>query len=188
MGPYRVLLPTDAKTYLKEGKDAKIVFAESAAEAKLVCKAHDGLPSDEAWDAASSQEMLHSSNLADWRARISIYDSGAALVEQVEITAISIADFDSIGDLLVTALNLTSSIAGAAYATPNLTVAETPDTLGDHTVVVEFLPPITWDDPTIAFPSFWGTIPHEGAGGHALAVVLNDVVLPHVKFFLGSGH
>ena len=188
MGIYRVRLTEDGKITLNEGKDTAIVIAESTAEAKLVMKAHTGLPSDEAWAAATVSQVSEGTDLADWRAKISIYDTGAALVETVTVTGVTVADFDSIGALLATALNLTSSIAGAAYATPNLTVAETTDTLGDHTVVVEFLPPITWDDPTIPFPSFWGTITHEGAGGDALAVVLNDINLPHVKYSYNSGH
>ena len=139
--------------------------------------------------AATVTAITEGTDLAGWRCKISIYDTVAALVESVTVTAVTVGDFDSIGALLVTALNLTTSIAGAAYATPALTIAETTDGIGDHTVVIEFLPPITgWDDKTISLPSFWDTLVHEGAGGAALSVSLNDVVLPAVKYQIGSGH
>ena len=188
MGIYHIQLTEDAKTFVEEGKDSAIVVAASAAEAKLVMKAHVGLPSDEAWADATVTEITEGADLEYWRCRISIYDTGAALVETVTVVADSGDDFDAIGNDLVTALNLTSSIAGAAYATPALTIAETTDTLGDHTVLIEFLPPVTWDDPTISFDTFWDTLVHEGVGGAALSVSLNDVVLPAVKYEVGSGH
>lgn len=180
MGFYHVSLPETAKTILKEGKDVFVVVAQSAAEALLVAKASVHLPSDEAWAAATATLLADSADLAGWRAKISIYDTVAALVEQVEVTGVTVADFDSIGALLVTALNLTTSIAGAAYSTPALTIAETTDSLGDHTVVAEFLPPTTWDDPTITFPAFYASLVHEGASGAALTVNLIDVATPEV--------
>jgi hypothetical protein len=188
MGIFHIQLTADAKTFVKEGKDSAIVVAQSAAEAKLIMKAFMGLPSDEAWAAATVTEITEGVDLEYWRARISIYDTVGALVESVTVTADSGDDFDAIGDDLVIALNATDSIAGAAYATPALTIAETTDTLGDHTVVVEFLPPTTWNDPTIALPSFYSALVHENAGGAALTVALNDVVLPAVKYEVGSGH
>jgi len=189
MGLFHVTLSENAKTYLKEGKDGGIVVAESAAEAKLTMKAHLGLPSDEAWAGSTVTAITEGVDLIGWRAKITISDTVGALVESVTVTAVSGDDFDDIGGDLVTALNATSSIAGAAYATPALTIAETTDTLGDHTVTVEFLPPITgWDDPTVDFPAFYDTLVHEGAGGAALSVNLNDVVTPQVVYEIGSGH
>lgn len=185
-GFFYVKVPEDAKTALVEGHDSLVVSAESSAEAILTAKAYLHLPSDAAWAAATPVLLAHDVDLLGWRARISIYDTAAALVEQVTVTAVTTDDFDDIGNDLVTALNATSSIAGAAYSTPNLKIAETTDSLGDHTVVVEFLPPITWDDPSITFPAFYGTLVHEGSSGDALTVVLNDVVAPTVLYQLGS--
>ncbi len=186
-GFYRIKVPEDAKTSLVEGKDTLIVSAESSAEAILAAKAYLHLPSDAAWAASTPVLLAHVTDLEGWRAKISIYDTAAALLEQVTVTADSADGFDEIGDDLVVALNLTTSIAGAAYATPALTIAETTDGIGDHTVVVEFLPPITWDDPTISFPTFRTSIVHEGAGGAALSCNLIDVVAPTVLYELGSG-
>jgi len=188
MGLYHVALPSTAKSTLVEGKDVCIVVAESAAEAKLVAKAQMLLPSDAAWAAATVTELTEASDLAGWRARITINDSSGDQVEQVTVTGVTVADFDSIGALLVTALNATDSIAGAAYSSPDLTIAETTDGLGDHTVICEFLPPTTWHDPTINFPAFYGTLVHEGDPGDALTVVLNDVTTPELLYQLGSGH
>ena len=185
-GFYYVKVPEDAKTSLVEKKDVLVVSAESSAEAILAAKAYLQIPSDAAWAAATPVLLAHDVDLEGWRAKISIYDTVGDLVEQVEVTADSADTFDEIGDDLVVALNATTSIAAAAYSTPALTIAETTDGIGDHTVVFEFLPPITWDDPTITFPAMYDTLVHEGAGGAALSISLNDVVAPTVLYQLGS--
>ena len=186
MGVYHVALDVKSKTFLKEGHDQLIVVAESSADAKQVAKAYMGLPSDAAWAAATTTLIAEDTDLADWRARVTVKDTGGVIVEQVTVTAVTVGDFDSIAALLVIALNATSSIAGAAYSTPNLTIAETTDTLGDHTVEVAMLPPITWDDPEIAIAGLFGTITHEGVAGAALAVVMLDTKLPAIKYEVGG--
>ena len=185
-GFYYVKVPEDAKISLVEGRDVLIVSAESSAEAILAAKAKLHLPSDTAWAAATPVLLAHDVDLLGWRARVSIYDTAGDLVERVTVTAVTTDDFDDIGNDLVTALNATTSIAGAAYSTPALTIAETTDALGDHTVVFEFLPPITQDDPSIDFPAFYDTLVHEGSSGDALSISLNDVVAPTVLYQLGS--
>lgn len=187
-GFYYVKVPEDAKTHLEEGKDSLVVSAESSAEAILTAKAYLQLPSDAAWAAATPALLAHVTDLVGWRLKIDVNDTNGDNVESVTVTAASGDDFDDMGADAATALNATTSIAGAAYSTPNLKVAETTDTLGDHTVVAKFLPPVTWDDSTIAFPSMIGTITHEGIAGAALNVVLNDVVAPTILYQLGSGH
>ena len=185
-GFYYVPLPVDAKMLLVEGKDALIVSAESSAEAILAARAYLHLPSDAAWTSSTPVLLAHVTDLLGWRAKVSIYDTAAALVHTVTVTAVTTDDFDDIGNDLVTALNALTGIAGAAYSTPALTIAETTDTLGDHTVVFEFLPPITWDDPTITFPAMYDTLVHEGSAGDALSISLNDVIAPTVLYQLGS--
>lgn len=188
-GFYYVPLPETAKTILVEGKDTLIIGAESSAEAILTAKAYLHLPSDAAWVASTPVLLADPADLVGWRCKISIYDTAAALVESVTVTAVTTGTADSLGALLVTALNLTTSIAGAAYnsSTNVLTIAETTDGLGDHTVVAEFLPPTTWDDPTISLPAFYTSLTHEGSSGDALAVTLVQVVTPAVLYQLGSG-
>jgi len=186
MGIYHVQLPADSRITLVEGKDTAIVVADSVADAKQIMKAYTGMPSDDQWADAVVTAITEGADLADWRARITIKDTAGAVVERVTVTAVTVADFDTIAALLVTALNATASIAGASYSTPNLTIAETTDGLGDHTVEVAFLPPATWDNPEIALAGLFGTITHEGASGAALAVVMLDATLPAVKYQVGS--
>lgn len=185
-GFYYIQVPENAKTHLVAGHDAIVIGAESSAEALLAAKAHLHMPSDAAWAAATPVLLAQPTDLVGWRLKITITDTDDSVTETVTVTGVTVADFDSIGALAATALNLTTSIAGAAYSTPNLKVAETTDALGDQTVTVEFLPPVTWNDPTISFPAFYGAITHEGAEADALNVVLNDVVTPTVLYELGS--
>lgn len=187
-GFFRVLVPIDARLNLVEGKDTLIISAETSAEAILAAKAYLHLPSDAAWASSTPVVLAHDVDLLGWRVKCVIKDTNGDVVESVTVTAVTTDDFDDIGNDLVTALNATDSIAGAAYSTPALTIAETTDTLGDHTVEFSFLPPITWDDSTIDFDEFYDTLVHEGVGGAALSVSLNDVVAPTVLYQLGSGH
>jgi hypothetical protein len=187
MSIYHIALPANAKIQLKEGHDSLIVVADSVADAKQVAKAYMGIPSDAAWAAAAVTAITEGTDLVGWRAKVTVrVAGGGAVVETVTVTAASGDDFDDIGGDLATALNATASIAGAAYSTPNLKVAETTDSLGDHTVEVAFLPPTTWDDPTIELAALFGTITHEGAAGAALNVVMNNIKLPAIKYEVGS--
>lgn len=181
---YHVALPETAKSLIQNGKDKCIVSAESSAEAILAAKAYMNLPSDEAWAAATVTALAHVTDLEGWRVNINIADTSGDTVEDVTVTATSGDGFDEIGALLVTALNATDSISGAAYSTPTLTVAagSGTDNLGDHTVTCTFLPPTTWDDPTIEFSSIFSTITHEGLATADLSVVLLDVVAPTVLY------
>lgn len=184
MSFYHVVLPATAKTHLVNGVDSLIVTAQAADEALLVAQAYLNLPSDAAWAAATATVLADAGDLADWRCRVTVTTSGGTKgdVADVTVTGVTVADFDTIAALLVTALNATASIAGAAYSTPTLTIAETTDSLGDHTATVELLPPTTWSDPTIPFPDFRTGITHEGASGAALSCTLVDVVTPAADY------
>jgi len=180
MAFYHVKLAANEQMTLENRNNSAIVVAKAADEALLVAQAFMEIPSDAAWAGATATLLADAGDLAGWRCKINISLAGST-VEEVTVTGVTVADFDSIAALLVTALNATASIAGAAYATPVLTVAETTDSLGDHTITVELLPPLTgWSDTTIAFPDFRTTIVHEGASGAALKATLIDVVTPAV--------
>lgn len=186
MSIYHIQLDADGGKTLKEGVNSAVVIADSAADAKQIMKAYLGLPADGAWAGGTVTEITEAVDLENWRAQITIKDTSGDLVERVTVTGGSGADFDAIAALLVTALNATDSIAGAAYSTPNLTIAETTDNLGDCTVEVALLPPTTWNDPSIGLASLFGTITHEGNQADALAVVMLDIVLPEVKYVLST--
>ena len=188
-GFWKVTVPVDARLDLVEGKDTLIVSAESSAEAILTAKAYLHLPSDAAWAASTPVLLAHDVDLVGWRLRIHITDpADDSTVEDVYTTATAGDTFDEIGDLAVIALNATTSIGNASYSTPALDIAAIADNIGDMAVAVTFLPPVTWDDPTINFPAMVGAITDEGIAGAALVVVLIDVVAPTVLYQLGSGH
>jgi len=186
MSIYHCVLDGAGGHTLRNGINSAIVVANSVADAKQVLKAAMGLPTDGAWSGATVTALTEGTDLEGWRARITIKDTSGDVVERVTVTGAASADFDAIAALLVTALNATASIAGAAYATPNLTIAETTDGLGDHTVEVALLPPTTWDNPAIELASLFGTITHEGSSGDALAVVMIDISMPEVKYEIGT--
>ena len=184
MAFYQVQLPTSAQSTKINQADSLLVVAQAADEALLVAQAYFALPSDGQWAAATATLLADAADLENWRCRVTVTTSGGTLGDtaDVTVTGVTVADFDSIGALLVTALNATANIAAAAYSTPALTISETTDGNGDDSVTVELLPPTTWDDPTIAFPDFRTTIVHEGASGDALSCNLIDVVTPEVLY------
>lgn len=182
MGLYHVKLADKAGKTIKNGKNAAIVQADSVADAKQIMKAYTGIPTDGSWGEATVTLMSEATDLDGWRTRITIKDTGGSVVEQVTVTSVATDDFDDIGGDLVTALNATATIAGAAYSTPNLTIAETTDGIGDHTVELEFLPPTSWDGDDVSLSGLFGTLTHEGASGAALSVVLNNIKTPEVKY------
>lgn len=190
-GFYYVPLPAGAKLDLVEGKDTLIVSAETSAEAILTAKAALHLPSDAAWAASTPVLLAHDVDLEGWRMRVHVTDpADDSTVVDVTVTATSADTFDEIAALMVIALNATTPIGAAAYSTPNLIIADGGgvDDLGDMAVDVSFLPPSTWDDPTIDFDEFYDTIVDEGASNADLTVVLYDVVAPTVLYQLGSSH
>jgi len=182
MSLYHVVLASLTGKNIRNGINSAVVVANSASDAKQVLKAAMNLPSDGPWGEATVTEITEGADLEGWRARITIKDTSGDVVEQVTVTGAASADFDAIAALLVTALNATTTIDNAAYATPNLTIAGAADGIGDHTVEVALLPPTDWVDPTIELASLFGTITHEGSAGSALAVVMIDISMPEVKY------
>ncbi len=181
-GFYHVALAAGSKTLLINGKDKMIVSAESGAEALLAAKAYTTHPSDAAWAAATATLLAQTTDLAGWRLRLQLHDAAAALAVDVTVTAVTVGDFDSIGALAVIALNAHALIANSAYATPVLTVSSIADGIGDHTLTATYLPPVTWDDYTIPFPSMISTIKDGGIAGATVELTLLDVVAPAVMY------
>jgi len=177
---YMVELDVESQTHLKNGKNKMVVSAESAAEAKLAAKAYTHLPSDAAWVAATATLLAHETDLAGWRLRVEIDTAAGAVLHDLTVTGVTVADFDSIGALMAAA----GVVAGltSTYATPTLEMATIADAIGDHTMRVTLLAPATWDDPTIAFPLGVSTITHEGIAGAILNVVLLDVAPAQVRY------
>jgi hypothetical protein len=173
-GAYLVTLPVTAKTQLENGVDAFLVWAEDGADAKALAKAQaDGDASDAAWAAATATAAAAGADLENWRLQIKI--SGGTVNETFTVAGAAAATVDTIGDLMVIALNANPTIANAAYATPNLTISSIADGIGDHTVKAYWLPPLSasdWEDPTVSIPGFLGAIVHEGIAGAVLTLAL----------------
>ena len=171
-GTYIIELGEAARTNLKDGVDTLVVYAHNAADATALVKAAvGGGAGDAAWALITPTLGAVGTDLTGWRLRIKVGD----LVD-VTATGAAGATVNSIGDLAVIALNATSLIAGAAYATPNLTIAETTDGLGDEKVTAYFLPPLLssdFGDPRVSVPTFLSTITDEGAAGDALKIALS---------------
>lgn len=162
-----------------EGADAMVVFAADATAAKQACAAKyssDG----KTWlaDSTTAVAVAAATDWVGWTFRIAILSE-----PPLEVSVVGDATnntIDEIAALLVTALNATAAIAGAAYdaSTNTLTVAATTDALGDQTLQVEFIPPAGAE----SIAALVGTIVDGGASGDALSVILpaDNAVIPTV--------
>jgi len=155
---------------LHDGKDAFVVFAANAADAKAIAASYvQGDVNAQLSSLATVTEIAAGADMEGWRLRVFIQDAPTPV--DVTVTGAAAETVDDLGDAMVIALNADSQIANAAYATPNLTIAGVADALGDKTVTVEMLPPVTYADPQ-PIPTFIGTITDGGIAAAALAVAL----------------
>ena len=170
-GTYIVTLPTTARCTLKEGVDTVVVWAENAADARAIAKASSGGDaSDAAWALATPVLAATAADLEGWRLRIKVGD-----IVDCTVTGAAAATVDTIGDLMVIALNATTPIANAAYATPALEIASIADGIGDEQVTAYFLPPLAdtdFGDPRVSIPTFLGAIVDGGVAAAALTLAL----------------
>ena len=178
---YLVTLPASGGRTMPAGADSVLVYAEDATAAKELAAAR--FTGDGAWAGATATALAAGADLEGYRLRCRIRDTNGAIVEDVTVTGAASDTLDLIGTAMATALNATASIANASYTggTNVLIVAEgATDALGDHTLEVEFLPPVddVWDDPSVPLTGFVGAITHEGAGSADLDVTLVDAAIP----------
>ena len=164
------------------GADAMVVWAASEAQAKERASAqYDG--DGGAWTAATATDLTVSDDWEGWTFTISINTTVAKTFTYVGTSANDTVD--EIAAQLVILLNADADIAGAAYNTTTqvLTVAETTDGLGNHTLTVDITPP----SGKSACASLRGTLVHEGAAGDALKVTLSaDALVPPKVVFVGK--
>jgi hypothetical protein len=173
---------------LQGGANGMIIRANSTAEAKAFAKAVLGFDVDAPWAGATVTAIADPTDWADptiWGFRVIISNpTTGAEVERVEVYSDSSNDtIDEIAALLVTALNATASIAGAAYNTGTqvLTIAETTDTLGDMRVDLFSWPVISGQEERkdLLIGTFFGAITDEGMSSAALSVTLGaDALVP----------
>lgn len=174
MPAYTVTLPATTGLTKKHGADTVVVFAENAADAKAIAKSRFDGDGSASWDAATVTEVAAAADLEGWRLRVQIVDLETPL--DITVTGAASATVDSIAALMVTALNATAPIAGAAYnsTTQELKVAETTDGIGDKNIIVEFLPPLSttlWPG-AVSIPGFVGAIVDGGSAADAITVTL----------------
>lgn len=189
-GAYLVTLPLKGGMSLKGGNDSVIVWAEDATSAKgLASMAMSNDVPQAAWTAATATALVVGTEVEGWTWTVNLYDPVTPFTAiSVSHTATTGQDVDDVGAALVTLLNATSPIAGAAFATPALKIAETTDGIGDWFAEVLVTPPsgvtstslIGFGDTAAVnavTAGFASTLVSEGAAGDAITVNLT-VTLP----------
>lgn len=135
----------------KNSVDQVIVVAEDSTEAKQMAASFNSGDGNTAWNNATVTTLAAASNLDGFVLRVQLFNTSGVRVEDVSVTGVSSATIDSIAALMVTALNATATLAGAAYnsSTQVLKIADaTTDAIGNFTFVITLTPPIaTHGDP-----------------------------------------
>lgn len=186
MPAYIVTIPADSNAPLYENKRSVALFAEDVAAAReAAAMAYNdfspvGVP--DYWAglfAAGTVTEIAAGDLEGAVLRCQIDDPSTPV--DVSVTGAASATIDSICALMVTALNNTAEIAGAAYSGSNLlTVAETTDNLGDNNLTVTLI------HNGVDLQDLIGTITDGGAEGSALTVQMatDAIALPAVAAIL----
>ena len=187
MPAYRVELTDTSGATLKNGYNVMCVFAEDGPDA-IACASgqNDG---DSSWSSenCTATEIAVGTDLspvtdAQGKTRNYVLDvrvDGADTTAAFKHTCGAAETYAGAFAAMVILLNAHADIAGAAFGGNSLTVAETTDTLGDHTVTASF----SFGD--VAIPSFLGAITDGGADSAALAIATNaSVEIPQV---IGAG-
>lgn len=143
MPSYKVTLLDQPGLTLKKGHNLMIVEADSAAEAKTVAESHFG--SDAAWANATVTEVAAAADMspytdgdgkaAVWTVEVVLTGGAVPINDVIKYTCIAADALTDAMDGIVVALNAEATIANAAWASPNLTIASGGggDDLGDHT-------------------------------------------------------
>lgn len=149
--------------------DGVIVFAADAADARAMAQARfsgDGNPS---WAAATATQIVADPDYEGWRLRVRITpptgSTPSADLHDVTYTGAASDTMDLMGagiEALLDAAGLTATYTSATQVLIAATGSGTDD-LGDHTLTVEFLPPLTVAGDPVAIPGFVASGPtHEG--------------------------
>lgn len=183
-GP-RLVVQADGAKINFEGCDAIAIYATSDADAIAVAKSlYDG-DTNAAWDNATVTTMAAAANMVGWRLHVKLQSPAGVNVANITVVGAGADDtIDEIAALAVIALNATAAIAAAAYnsGTQVLTVAQTTDGLGDHSVLAEWFPPAADVQQDVAIPSFVTAKSDQGSAGSAVTVTFgaDGVAVPKV--------
>jgi hypothetical protein len=168
---------------LINGNNVMIVEAESAADAKTLAQGHFSGAGGDVWAAATATQVAVgddfspvTNEVGEVRSyKLDVTIAGDDTNASFSYTAVDDDAFDDIFDAMVILLNAHADIAGAAFGSNSLTVAETSDGIGDHTVTAT----LSYGDVPVA--GFLGAITDEGSAGAALAVATDSTeTIPRV--------
>lgn len=163
MALFQLTLPRTsfAARTLKNRVDCLLMAAADATAAKATAAAMYG----DIWLESTSVTPSGTSAAKwdDWMVTVQVEGMpGVAATAAAESS-----DLNGVGAALAIALNALDGIAGAAYSSPTLTIAETTDALGDKDVIVKLINPKGQDMSVLL-----GTITSQGEKNDALKVVL----------------
>lgn len=158
-----------------DGTDMVVVFAADAPDAKAMAKALHSGDGNASWDAATATQIAAASDYEGWRLRVRVTPpNGVADLYDFTYTGASSDTIDLMGAGMAALLNvpLTSTYTGATQVLIVATGSGADD-LGDHSVLVEMLPPLTQSKDPVAIPGFIASGPtHEGSATDDLNVTL----------------
>lgn len=162
--------------------DAMIVSAADSTDA-IAIAASQYSGDTGGWSGATATLLADVASNADdalvgWKFLITIGTPAGVTLEKVSFTGTAAVDtIDKIAAQLVILLDATDSIAASDYTGQLLTVSQTADDIGDHTLLVVVTPPITTDDGSerkgggvVPIVGYVDTIVHEGSASDDLSV------------------
>ncbi len=185
MPSYLVKIPTNTPGLtLKEGHNSMIVEAADGPDALAMAGGHYDGDGEGAWAVAVATEVDVAADMGPVTTlgkttnfELTITITGATVNETFVHTLPAASTYAAAFTAMVVLLNAHASIAGAAFGSNLLTIADGGggDDLGDHTVAAKFA------YGGVDVPSFLSTVTHEGAASAVLSVATNaSVVLPAV--------
>lgn len=170
---YKAVLPTTLPGLtLKNGTNVLLVFAVDATDAATLIQGHQPDTEDQVWANATISEVTVADDLSpvvntDDTRQTNSYTftlsvAGADTNASFTYTAAAGEDIDDVMAALVVLLLAHGDLTGAAWSTPNLTLSDIGDDIGDHTVTSV----VSYGGVTIA--GMDGATTHEGIAGAAL--------------------
>jgi len=140
-----------------DGSDMAVVFAATAADAKAMAQAKFSGDGNASWGAATVTEVIADPDLEGWRLRVRVAaPAGGPNVLDETYTGIASDAIDDMGagiEALIDATGLTALYTDATQVLIVATGSGTDD-LGDHTMLVEMLPPLALSAEPVAVPGF----------------------------------
>jgi hypothetical protein len=186
MPTYKVSLSTETPgLQLKNGVNTILVEAVDATDAAALIQGHMVSQDDQLWGNATVTEVTNATDLSpvvnpetgQTNSFVFTLVVSGAHVGTYTYTAVAGDDLDDVMAALVILLNADAAIAGAAWATPTLTLSDIADNIGDAIVTTT----VTYGGTSIVGQV--GTTTDGGIAGAALTQVFSTVapLFTHLK-------